>query len=346
MDNNKKRCGICGKPIGEEDDIVYCPDCATPMHRECWQETRCCPNEDKHGSGFDWNKEQEQSTQSKENRGEGEAAVICDICGNEITDDEDKVVCPICATPMHRECWRETLCCPNEDKHLSGYDWNDAHEPGNAPDVPDRQEIITDFYNLAGAIADHPLKSRETGEELTCCGVKQWELIRFLGADKLGTPRIFAVFMNLANGGRKLSLNIFAGLLMPWYQFYRRMTGPALILTIVEIILSLPSTFAMFYGNAMLSIPNFITIVNAFALISFVIKVAVFIFNDYIYMKWSVGKILSLRERYKEESKEAYSMALERAGKPGMMGILVALGIYLALFYVLKLALPALGIVG
>ena len=71
-----------------------------------------------------------------------------------------------------------------------------------------------------------------------------------------------------------------------------------------------------------------------------------FIFNDYIYMKWSVGKILSLRERYKDESKEAYSMALERAGKPGMMGILVALGIYLAIFYILKLALPALGIVG
>ena len=30
-------CPVCKQKFKEADDIVVCPDCGTPYHRECWK---------------------------------------------------------------------------------------------------------------------------------------------------------------------------------------------------------------------------------------------------------------------------------------------------------------------
>ncbi len=48
---------------------------------------------------------------------------VCDKCGEKFDNNSDVVVCPICGTPHHRECYKELGHCVNEDKHKDGFEW-------------------------------------------------------------------------------------------------------------------------------------------------------------------------------------------------------------------------------
>lgn len=50
MDYKKYICPVCNEKFIEDDDIVVCPDCGTPHHRNCYLENGRCFNFDKHGS--------------------------------------------------------------------------------------------------------------------------------------------------------------------------------------------------------------------------------------------------------------------------------------------------------
>lgn len=51
-----EKCPVCGRLFGENDDIVTCPVCGTPHHRECYNRLEHCANADRHGSGFEYKK--------------------------------------------------------------------------------------------------------------------------------------------------------------------------------------------------------------------------------------------------------------------------------------------------
>ena len=59
-------CGGCGLPIKESDDIVVCPECATPQHRECYDKNHACVNEEKHGEDFVWQAQNKPKEQPEE----------------------------------------------------------------------------------------------------------------------------------------------------------------------------------------------------------------------------------------------------------------------------------------
>ena len=45
-------CPVCSKPFEKGDDIVTCPDCGTPHHRECYMDLGGCKNRSLHGTDF------------------------------------------------------------------------------------------------------------------------------------------------------------------------------------------------------------------------------------------------------------------------------------------------------
>lgn len=47
-------CPVCQKPFENGDDVVFCPDCGTPHHRECYRSLGHCANEELHRSGFNY----------------------------------------------------------------------------------------------------------------------------------------------------------------------------------------------------------------------------------------------------------------------------------------------------
>ncbi len=55
-------CPVCKKFFEDGDDIVVCPDCGTPHHRECYNYVGHCVNKGLHKTGFDFTEENKKET--------------------------------------------------------------------------------------------------------------------------------------------------------------------------------------------------------------------------------------------------------------------------------------------
>lgn len=58
------KCPYCEKKFTEDSDIVVCPECGTPHHRDCYLDNGACANERKHFDGFEWKNPSAQKAQS------------------------------------------------------------------------------------------------------------------------------------------------------------------------------------------------------------------------------------------------------------------------------------------
>lgn len=54
MDYTNEICLWCGEAFKEGDDIVVCPECGTPQHRDCWKQHGHCVNSGNHTPDFTW----------------------------------------------------------------------------------------------------------------------------------------------------------------------------------------------------------------------------------------------------------------------------------------------------
>jgi len=50
MKYSNYKCPVCNNQFTEDDDVVVCPECGTPHHRECYIQNENCANADKHGT--------------------------------------------------------------------------------------------------------------------------------------------------------------------------------------------------------------------------------------------------------------------------------------------------------
>lgn len=50
-----KHCPVCRGAFKENDNVVVCPECGTPHHRECYAKENKCGLESYHAAGFVWN---------------------------------------------------------------------------------------------------------------------------------------------------------------------------------------------------------------------------------------------------------------------------------------------------
>lgn len=97
-------CPVCGEIMKDGDDIVVCPECATPHHRECWFKEGSCANRELHGESFVWTAgksapEPEAVTQAPENENTQNDnitpdSIICHVCGSE--NPADALHCGSC----------------------------------------------------------------------------------------------------------------------------------------------------------------------------------------------------------------------------------------------------------
>ncbi len=92
-------CSYCGMEFTDEDDVVVCPECATPHHRVCWLAHGECANASKHGTDFVWVSSPAQA--EAENEQEGALTPpdrICPECGT--ARPHDMLSCPECGAPI------------------------------------------------------------------------------------------------------------------------------------------------------------------------------------------------------------------------------------------------------
>lgn len=89
-----EKCVCCGRTFEEGDDVVVCPECGSPHHRECYKKENRCANSALHGTGEKWQRiRAEEKTEKTEcpvcrfpnNPPEAENCILCgaDLKGEE-----------------------------------------------------------------------------------------------------------------------------------------------------------------------------------------------------------------------------------------------------------------------
>lgn len=207
-------CTVCGKEFNENDDIVVCPVCGTPHHRECYAKNGGCVNEGWHSENKTYNADEireeirEQMRKEEWERREEERKnapeIICRRCGSK--NSPDALFCGHCGAPVSQ-----------------GFNTN---QNGT-------QNINTPYGRVVVTPLIPPI---DPNEEID--GIPAWKLSAVVGKN---SERVVQQFKFFAKTDRKVSFNIFACLLTPFYFLYRKMYGIGIVALILDLVLSLPS---------------------------------------------------------------------------------------------------------
>ena len=91
----KLTCGVCHAYLFDEDDVVYCPVCGAPHHRDCYNSVGHCAFEAAHGTENQYRKP--GSAETKPAEAASRDSISCQICGANYKSDEKQ--CPECGAP-------------------------------------------------------------------------------------------------------------------------------------------------------------------------------------------------------------------------------------------------------
>lgn len=96
--NNKKlNCALCKAYLFEEDDVVFCPLCGAPHHRDCYNKIEHCALEEFHGTDNEYKPENAQTTEEASEKSNDKAPKsVCKNCGEEYDSSFKK--CPKCSS--------------------------------------------------------------------------------------------------------------------------------------------------------------------------------------------------------------------------------------------------------
>ena len=89
-----QKCVVCGAYLFPEDEVVYCPTCGAPHHKDCYKSLGKCGMDQFHGTDKEYKKpdiveaEEEKEPTNKE---------ICLRCGKKTV--ENSKFCPYCGAP-------------------------------------------------------------------------------------------------------------------------------------------------------------------------------------------------------------------------------------------------------
>lgn len=310
-------CFSCGRKFDEKDDIVVCPECGTPYHRECYAQSGDCINTQLHENGGKW-----KSSAAEKEKTQNEAIVICPMCmqPNSVNDE-------ICSKCGYR---------------LKENDASSSHEAGGIKPEAIFGDSDNPFFK--------PYLGFNPEEDLGGATLK--EVSDFVDSNTL---YYVPLFKKMKDAGTKVSLNL-SSFLFPYFYFAnRKMWLWGILTAIISIILELPATLYTL-GAADMSWPYFQDVVNvlaskenillaaseACAMISWIFRLVVCFFANWLYFRFTVRSIKKIKLNnggHAEQSK------LKAAGgvKPLNMiyMLLVIMGISLAVSIILLAVLTA-----
>ncbi len=164
----------------------------------------------------------------------------CPICEKEFANNDDIVVCPLCGTPHHRECYKKNGECGNFDEHSKGFRWTPVENPAlkeaesaqepmqesNAPEIPQ--------YPLYGTaqnpLAQFPVEVAPDVETNEAADFIQSNALKYL-------QNFFCIKSN------KKTFNWAAFFFAPYWFFYRKMNKLGVIFLAVTLVLSVGVNF-------------------------------------------------------------------------------------------------------
>lgn len=294
-------CIVCDKQFDNNDtaNIVVCPECGLPHHRECYKQLGHCAMEDKHGTPEQWSPNEVKSEEPS----------------------DDKVVCPNCSS----ENSTDSLFC---DKCGFSFNTNDTTIEENNDD--DLLKAISSLSNSqiskksAGPIQLINLIPKFDDNDIID-GISVKELNLYLGKNAHYFIPRFKLFKS---GKLNISLNFSSYFGNFIYYFYRKMYGFGLIALIISLFYAVPYLiysltvlgieFKSMPGFAQfaISIPSYMEPLSQYMDIASKISFVLMVFNGFffniLYKKHVYKKIGMIKN--KNLPKDEYEAELAKHG--------------------------------
>lgn len=298
------KCPICQQPFNENDDIVVCPECGAPYHRDCYQEHGGCVFTDRHAPGFEWKPAPGESVPPADGghpEADQEASheIPCPVCG--AMNPESSLFCETCGAAMRRTA--PTYGANPSQQGAANYG------PNSVP--------TQDPFNIAGL---PPEAQVHPEEELDGIKAKVW-------ADYLGNNSVWYLlnFKQMCATGRKFALCFSAFLFGPFYFLYRKMWLPAAGLFAASLILDIPAFLQMMSlaelpAVASISPQLIATLAAVSSTLSLIIKILCGAFSVNLYKNISAKRIRKLLE-----NGTADPAALRKAGGTSKTALVISI---------------------
>ena len=275
----------------------------------------------------------------------------CMICGKVFAEGDDIVTCPECGTPYHRGCWKEVGHCVNESLHVSGGSW-----------MLDRKKAAAEERSAAKREEEaQQAADRERGDQPQMINAGLYDGVRLNPADPCigldpdepygdATMRDVADFVStnkfyylplfhfMKKTGRKFSFNLLSLFFPELYFANRRMWAMSIVTICISVALRIPHAIVTFQEMTNLSVPGidssteaFQTIYSACSISWMVIQALCCIFANYLYYRFTVRRVNSIRKSAPTE--ETAAVMIRGAGGTSLGNVFLALIMKAALLF-------------
>lgn len=245
MKYNGNICNGCGLPFTDEDDVVVCPECGTPQHRECYEKENKCVCAHLHAEGYTWQGIVHKEAPLPEVKRE---TVACPNCGYE--NPKGTPVCKNCGMKFTLFGMNVVDAMHEQENHAhntnrdipdysapftlgegEGFDGN--AQPEEKPTAAQVEELLTGVLegesqqaaegdgriNLGGPF---PVTDEIDGVMTNTVG-------NFIGTNAMG---YISKFKKISSG-KKLSFNFAAFFFGAYWLFYRKLYKVGIVLMTV-----------------------------------------------------------------------------------------------------------------
>lgn len=261
------KCDGCGEVFTESDDVVVCPECATPQHRECYNKNGGCVNSHLHSENFEWKGEktvlQPASAETAEKAEEPANDLICPNC--HYANPHGSVSCRKCGMKFTlfginlaekaqeaEEPMDEPPVRTDIEPKMTPPDYPPPFTVGKGEDeeresLPtSREEQMNNFLsqtiaNTSGYDAAENEENLFKGpfpDDMKIDGIPANTMGAFLAKD---SGKYIEKFRRISNGS-KLSFNWAAFFLSPYWFFYRKQYKPGIIFMTIQLCINIIMT--------------------------------------------------------------------------------------------------------
>ncbi len=235
MDFKGNNCPVCNKAFEEDDDIVVCPKCGAPYHRDCYKEKGKCIFTDLHKEKKSW-KEVYKTEETKSESTDEDDPTVCKKCGHKNT--EDSIVCEKCGEFLTGAGFFGNMNLEDSDY----YDETD--------DEQELEKLREQMRNVGPVMGSANFYSNGTApfrfgidETEDHDGVTTRELADYVGGNSLYYLPVFSRINKFNTSRFNFAAFLFNG---TWY-FYRKQYLKGTIISLLMLILSVAENAIMYF---------------------------------------------------------------------------------------------------
>lgn len=323
------KCEYCHKVFEASDDIVVCPQCGTPYHRECYSQAGECINKELHERGGEWSAPPKYA-----DREVGERR--CPRCGE--SNPSSGLFCIKCGMPLNNQ--------NNEARPFNGagpqqgpQNYRGYAGPGQYGGQPYQGQGQSPF--------GMPFVQEQYSKDSVIDGHTVGEYAKFI---KNNAYYHILQFIRFARMKTKMSVNFCALIFTEFYYFYRKMYKQGVIFLTLLILLSVPY-LAWCVSKGMLpniTLPQQLAgyekqldvIVNICSMGTCAVRVVSGVLANYWYYR-RAKKVLDAVEQ-SDASQETKEETIVKYGGTSMAALIVSLTVYVAAVILILMGIVAL----